>query len=385
MNEKKLFEYIRSADYSDIPSLKEILSSVNTAKIGIEDLLLKIKNESGILIIDARSEKEFEESALPRAINFPVLNDEERHDTGLIYKKYSRTAAVFLAMKYADPKSTGLKKFLEEQDAAAKNIIVYCWRGGGRSGYLAKMISDLGYSPVTLTGGQRSYRTLVNNFFSQKIFPFDLLELSGLTGSGKTELLRYALSEIPAIDLEAAAKHYSSLLGSIPYEIKNIRPVKNQKAFENNIFSGLIDSHPLYLIESESKKVGNFQIPENLYKKMINSKSVKIISSFEKRIQRIVKDYFGEDNINTEPMIRKMKEKESFFRQQLSNSVYDNAVELLDKGDTSGFTEIMIKDYYDKKYKDKGKKYLAEISADDIDNARKELIGIYNSLKVSTD
>lgn len=393
---KELFEYIRTVDVKELPPLKEILSTYSQEKISIEQLFesLKISGKNSLLI-DARSEKEFEESSLPSSLNFPVLNTSERHNVGLIYKKFSQTSALWLAMQYADPKREALQKFLSENNADKKNIYVYCWRGGGRSGYLSKMISGLGYKVVTLTGGQKSFRKTVNDFFSKKIFPYELLELSGLTGSGKTELLQTISDKLPVIDLEFSAKHYSSLLGHIPYEIKNYKPVQNQAAFENDIYSqiyfglkGLTDlkdsTHSkhsaLYLIESESKHVGRFQIPKMLYDKLQTAPTVRIISSLDNRVNRIVRDYFGDKQEGIEPMKKVMTEKGKFFKQQLSNKVYEELMSLLDQNRVEEFSEIMMTEYYDKKYKDKGKKPIAVITTDDLEKAKQELIEIFKSI-----
>ncbi|MEP7146338.1 MAG: tRNA 2-selenouridine(34) synthase MnmH, partial [bacterium] len=389
---------IRSIDSKDIPSLKEILGKENIEKVNVKDVLyLLYENNSSTLLIDARSEKEFEDSSIPYSVNFPVLNNSERHNTGLIYKKYSRSSALYLAMEYANPKMDSLNRFLSSHNASDKIIIIYCWRGGGRSGYLSKMISELGYKPMILTGGQKSFRKYVNDFFAQEPFPFELIEISGLTGSGKTELLKAVSVSLPVIDLEDAAKHYSSLLGHIPYEIKNIPAVTNQSAFENNIFSQIFfnkfnkkalpdncnsgTSGPLtFLIESESKKVGSFQIPENLYNKMKSATGIRIITTLENRVKRIVNDYFGTDLKGIEPMKRIIIEKVNFFRQQLSKNIYDKAILLLDQKRVEEFTEIMIVEYYDKKYTDKGKKPCAEIFYNDLDTAQKELLSLVKKL-----
>jgi len=397
-NAAELFDYIRNIDIKGIPSLKSILNSYDIIQIPVEEVLFNLKeNKKSFLLIDARSEKEFGETSLPCSENFPVLNNNERHNTGLIYKKYSQTSALWLAMQYADPKSESLKFFLEENKASDKKIIVYCWRGGGRSGYLSKMISDLGYKPSVISGGYKSYRKLVNDFFSEKPFPYELLELSGLTGSGKTELLKSVSGTLPVIDLENAARHFSSLLGQIPYDINNVVPVKNQTAFENNLYRDIhlnstlfintintintINSiNSTFLIESESKKVGNFEIPGSLYDKLTVSPTVKIVSSMECRVKRIVRDYFGDDQRGIAFMKKKLTDKESFFKQQLSNNLYNDLIIMLDKERVSEFTEIMIRDYYDKRYKDKGKKPVAVISTDDMITAKEEIKDIYNNL-----
>lgn len=114
---------------------------------------------------------------------------------------------------------------------------------------------------------------------------------------------------------------------------------------------------------------------------MQTSPTIKIISSLECRVERIVKDYFGDDLIGIELMKNKLLEKEKFFKQQLSGKVFDELIFLLDSKRVREFTEIMIKEYYDKKYKDKGKKPVAEISSDDMNSAKAELSAIYSNSK----
>lgn len=383
---KELFDFIRKADTSDFPSLKKILENYNTLKVSVDDILETIKtNRDKVLMIDARSEKEYEESSLPCSVNFPVLSNEERHNTGLVYKKYTQTSAVWLAVQYADPKEGQLRSFLKSNNASGKEIFVYCWRGGGRSAYLSKMITDAGYIPKILTGGYKSYRRRVNDFFSQDFFPYDLLELSGMTGCGKTELLKLLSENLPVIDLEDAAKHYSSLLGHIPYEIINTKPVKNQSAFENNIFSQIflnkfINDNGTFLIESESKRVGKFEIPRILYERLKTAPTIRIVSSMDSRVKRIVNDYFGTDLRGIEPMIKILTESRNFFKQQLSTDLYQELILLLEKERVNEFTEIMMKEYYDKKYKVKEKDILAEVSSDDHVNAVREISDIYSEV-----
>lgn len=387
---KELFDFIRTIDVSNLPELKTIFKNYSWNKLSIEEVLIILKQHSeNVLLIDARSEKEFDESSIPFGKNFPVLNNSERHNVGLVYKKYSQVSAQWLAMQYADPKSDKLKKFLEENKAAEKNIIIYCWRGGGRSSYLSKMICDLRYKTSTLICGYKSYRNEVNNFYSQESFPFELLELSGLTGCGKSELLQSVSQEIPVIDLEFAAKHFSSLLGHIPYKIRNFAPVTTQTAFENNIYSQIhfnkssqyiSNSKLTYLIESESRRIGFLEMPKIIYNKLQSAKTIKINCTVENRVKRIVRDYFGDDLRGIEPMIKIMNEKEKFFKQQLSSKVFQDLITLLENGNVEKFSEIMIVDYYDRKYIDKGKIPVAEINLDDIDKGKEQLKEIYSEI-----
>ncbi|MCB0722313.1 MAG: tRNA 2-selenouridine(34) synthase MnmH [Ignavibacteriae bacterium] len=381
-SEKDLFSFIRGVVDSSVPSLKDIFKKYDWKLYSASEAIPLLYNDD-TLLIDGRSEKEFDISHLPGAINFPILTTIERHFTGLIYKKYSQQAAVWLAMQYADPKSDELARFLGEHDAKNKNILVYCWRGGGRSSYLAKMISDLGYSPSRIEGGFKAYRSLVVELFSMNTIPFGLIELSGLTGSGKTELLNSVKNDFPVIDLELSARHYSSIFGQVPYDNLNYEPIHNQSSFENNIYGDIIrgikklpEYHTTYLVESESKKVGDFFIPKSLFNAMKTCPSVSVGSSLESRVKRIVNDYFGAGNKGITRMLEIMRKNESFLKSRLSKEIYTTALSLLESGDTYTFTELMMVKYYDKIYKDKHKTPLAVINNDNPIEAKQELLKI---------
>jgi len=383
-SDKKLFEFIRGIEIKENISLKEIFSKYIFTSIDIDYLIDKLKAPESVVLIDARSENEFNESTLPFAVNFAVLNNLERHNVGLLYKKYSQNAAVWLAKEYANPKSDSLQEFLQKNNAKKKNIIVFCWRGGGRSKYLSKLICDLGYDVKFLSGGQKAYRKKVFEFFNDKERKLNFLELRGLTGSGKTELLNRLKNNLPVIDLEFAARHYSSLFGNIPYDIKNYSRVKNQSAFENYLFEQFIkydlNNLPLFVIESESKRVGDFSVPDNVYNSIENAPCIEIQSSFEKRIERIVKDYFGEDKKGIEPMKNIFVQKEAFFKSQLSKEVYGRLLDYLENGEVTKFTSEMMTHYYDKRYKVKPKEPVAFVNSDNPEEAKNKILEIYNSL-----
>jgi tRNA 2-selenouridine synthase len=380
--QKELFAYARTFDLRNIPVLSDFLEKYNLKFITIDELEPKLFVDK-LLIIDARSEKEYSETHIPNSVNFPVLNNEERHNVGLIYKKYSNSAALKMAMDYADPKSENLRVFLKSQNAKDKQIVVYCWRGGGRSKYLSKMIIDAGYDVLVLKKGIKAYRNNAVKYFSLNNFPFKLIELSGLTGCGKTEIIHELARNFPVLDLEKSARHYSSLFGYIPYKIRNFEPVFNQTAFENNTYSQIIYNRNVYtdyesfFVESESKKLGDFNIPPSLYSEIDNAVSIKILSSMENRIKRIVKDYFDDDNKGLEEMIRLFRLKERLFRKELSNKKYEYALSELESSRTYTFTEIMLKDYYDVKYKEKPKVPLYTISSDNLASCIEEITSIY--------
>lgn len=387
--EKELFDFIRKSDYSNVPTLKSVFSECSFSKISIEDALSLIKGKD-TLVIDARSEKEFNESALPTAINFPVLKNQERHNVGLIYKNYSQSAAVWLAMEYANPKSQDLSDFITTGQHGIKNIIVYCWRGGGRSSYLAKMIEDIiKQNPeanlYTVIGGFKSYRKQVIEFFKAKINDYSFLEITGLTGSNKSKLITSTSTKTDVLDLEFSARHQSSLFGQIPYLIRGFEPVKNQSAFENNLFNQMLflKGKNNILIESESKKIGDFFIPDTLYNKLETAPCIQLNASLETRVTTITEDYFGFD-LKGLPLVKEIFIKKSdFFKQQLSKAVYDELLSHLENGEVRKFSEIMLVKYYDKRYKDKGKKPVLIVNSDNVQLAAKQILDYLTKLPSS--
>lgn len=385
---KELFEYARNLDFKNVKHLSELLKYYNFDYITYTEFL-NLYFQNNLLIIDARSENEFNESHIFDSTNFPVLTNQERHNVGLIFKKYSQKAALHLAAEYADPKLSKLNKFLKKNNASDKTIIVYCWRGGGRSKYLSKLIIDLGFKPLLLQGGFKSFRKSVFDYFYNKNFPYELIEITGSTGTGKTELLKFLQDDFSIIDLEDSAKHYSSLFGFVPYKIQNILPILNQSAFENNVYYSIINSlkticNPdFFLVESESKKIGNFLIPDNLYNKINNAECIKAECSIENRVRRINKDYFGLNNEGIIEIEKIFISKKRYFRKELSNIVYDYLLKDLKSGNIDSFSETMLTQFYDKKYKDKGKKPLVTINTDDILIAASDIKLFLNTHKLN--
>lgn len=365
-NDKELFDFIRSMDVSETPELSDVFFPYNFEHQDIENVL-KNSPENNSILIDARSETEFESSHLPGAINFPVLNNSERHFVGNLYKNYSKKSAIWLAIQYATQKIYKLENFLNTiPEIENKNLVIYCWRGGGRSKYLSKMIFDSNskLKIKTLKGGFKSYRQYVIDFFNNSIKNYNFIELTGLTGCNKSKIIELSSSKIKAINLEFAARHQSSLFGNIPYKIRGFKQVKDQSSFENNLFSEFYkfelfqSKNSPYLIESESRKIGNFIIPEILQKKIIEAKSVLVEASLESRISTIRNDYFMDDLRGLNEILKIFTEKAHFFKQKLSNKIYSEMLDFLNEGKVDNFIEYMLVKYYDLRYKDKGKKPL---------------------------
>ena len=240
-------------------------------------------------IIDARSEGEFAEDHLPGAINWPSLNNEERQLVGTEYKQISafdakKRGAALVAKNIACHL---------ERDVIHKprdwQPLVYCWRGGKRSGSLALILDQIGFNVTLVDGGYKAFRAALVADLPQLAARFDYRVICGTTGSGKTRLLRaLAAQGAQVLDLEALANHRSSVLGVIPGV-----PQPTQKAYDSLIWAALKNfdaSRPVY-IESESKKVGNVAIPEGLITAMRAAPCLQLDLIEDERVELLLEDY----------------------------------------------------------------------------------------------
>lgn len=167
-------------------------------------------------IIDVRSPAEFAEDHIPGAINLPVLDDAERARVGTIYKQDSpfRARKIGAALVAANA-ARHLQGPLAERPGGWQPL-VYCWRGGQRSGSFASILSQIGWRVELVSGGYKAYRSLVVAALYDQPFPCPVILLDGNTGSAKTELLhRLAARGVQVLDLEGLANHRGSLFGAM--------------------------------------------------------------------------------------------------------------------------------------------------------------------------
>lgn len=217
-------------------------------------------------LIDARSPAEFAEDHLPGAVNWPVLDDDERRLVGTEYAQVSafeakKRGAALVAKNIA----THIERDVIDKPRAWQPL-VYCWRGGQRSGSLAWFLDQMGFRTHVLAGGYKAFRAAVRAELETLPATLAYRVICGKTGTGKTRLLG-ALREAGAqvLDLEALASHRGSVLGILPG-----RPQPRQKAFETALWTTLrrFDPRQPVYVEGESKKVGNLRVPESLIREM---------------------------------------------------------------------------------------------------------------------
>ncbi|HNW63009.1 MAG TPA: tRNA 2-selenouridine(34) synthase MnmH [Piscinibacter sp.] len=241
-------------------------------------------------VIDARSQSEYAEDRLPGAINWPTLNDAERALIGTEYKQVSpftarKRGAVLAARNIAAHiEREGMDK---PKDWTP---LVYCWRGGQRSGSLATVLSAIGFRVHLLEGGYREYRRAVIAALEALPQRFDFRVVCGTTGSGKSRLLQQLAESggVQVLDLELLANHRGSVLGLVPGS-----PQPGQKQFESRVWDALRRFDPArpVIVESESKKVGDLRVPEKLIERMRASPCIRLELSLEGRVQLLIEDY----------------------------------------------------------------------------------------------
>ena len=240
-------------------------------------------------LIDARSPAEYALDRLPGALNWPSLNDAERALVGTEYKQVSpfaarKRGAVLVARNIAAH---------VEREAMDKpkdwKPLVYCWRGGQRSGALATVLAAIGWRVHLLEGGYQAFRRAVIAALEELPARFTYRVVCGVTGSGKSRLLqRLAAQGAQVLDLEALANHRGSVLGLVPGS-----PQPTQKQFETRVWDALrrFDAARPVIVESESKKVGDLRVPEALVERMRAAPCIRLDLALEARVELLMQDY----------------------------------------------------------------------------------------------
>ena len=239
-------------------------------------------------IIDVRTPAEFAEDHLPGAISLPVMSDAERAQVGTLYKQVSTfTARKVGAAIVARNAAAHLDGALAERTGGWRPL-VYCWRGGQRSGSFASILSQIGWRVEVLEGGYKAWRALVvKALYDTPVAPRVVL-LSGNTGSAKTEVLNMLPARgMQVIDLEGLARHRGSVFGAMP----GGQP--SQKSFEAALAAALaqLDPSKPVVIEAESSKVGDCRLPPELWKAMKAAPRVAIAAPRAARADYLTRAY----------------------------------------------------------------------------------------------
>lgn len=242
-------------------------------------------------VLDVRSPGEYSHAHIPGAFNLPLFTDEERKIIGTAYKQESKEAAIKIGLDAFGPNMRRMVEIVEGicKEKKSRKVLVHCWRGGMRSNAVAWLLDLYGFEVCLLDGGYKMYRQWVIAHWHRPL-PYRIL--GGYTGAGKTGVLQ-ALQKAgePMLDLEGIAKHKGSAFGGLERE-----PQPTQEMFENLIAAEihqLSQQHPTkpIWVEDESQRIGNLNIPHELFHHFYAAQMVFLDIAFEARLDHIVAEY----------------------------------------------------------------------------------------------
>jgi len=307
--------------------------SVDLKKIPPDEFL---RLRSRIPVVDVRSPGEYASGHIPGAVNIPLFDDIQRAEVGTLYKKEGSEKAVLRGIDLAAPQMAA-KLILALDLAKEKQLLVHCWRGGMRSEAMAWLFSTGDIKPLVLGGGYKAYRNHILGDLGRKR---KLIILGGLTGSGKTGILKYMMSAGQQVtDLEGLASHRGSAFGALGQP-----PQPSTEHFANLLFDDLAgrsdDTH--IWLEDESRNIGTVFMPDSFFEQMQTAPVVALMMSIETRMPRLLQEYtlFPADQIEASVMK---------ISKRLGGDRTREALEALRKGDYPTAIRITL-EYYDRSY-----------------------------------
>ena len=348
---------------------RNLLLSAGEKLMAIEKITIQqfLKLSTQYPVLDLRSQGEYTHAHIPNAINVPLFTNDERKIVGTAYKQQNREIAIKLGLDFFGVKmkeivedvecitSEFYKRNVKQKDSVPPlggggGILLHCWRGGMRSAAVAWLLDMYGFKVYTLTGGYKAYRNWV---LQQVALPYNFTIIGGFTGSGKTEILHQLKKENKIIiDLEALANHKGSAFG-------NMGTQPSQEMFENVLSKSLYDisctkndenltstnyqpQTPCIYIEDESQRIGNLQIPSNIWLQMRKSTILFLEIPFEERLDFITAEY---GKLNKETLVNAIIR----IQKRLGGLETKNAINHLLENNTKESFRILLT-YYDKWY-----------------------------------
>ncbi len=307
--------------------------------------VISLSEQNEMILIDVRSPSEYKNFSIPGSINIPFFNDEERAEIGTLYKQTSVEAAKVRGLEIISAK---LPEFVQQFKEISGHKTVYCWRGGMRSRTTATLLSLMDVHVSRLEGGIREYRRWVLTQLEQTEAPFKAYVLNGLTGTGKTRILKTLEKQgYPVIDLEGLANHKGSIFGHIGVE------PHNQKVFDSLFVQQFreLEKAPFVLFEAESARIGKVVIPQWVTELKAQSVQFIIEMPIEERIKEIIEDYRP---------LEHQAECIAAFQRIKTRMPLDISKQIevdLETREFSSAVRLLLEYYYDSRYRHTGLQY----------------------------
>ncbi len=295
-----------------------------------------LERSRDIPVVDVRSPAEYAQGHITGAVNIPLFSNEERHIVGRIYTEKGRKEAIIKGFELAGVK---IAEFTERASGLQRGgkLLIHCWRGGMRSGAMAWLFEQSGLECEVLEGGYKTFRRNLRMSFAK---PWPLLVLGGMTGSGKTGIIReLAARGYQSLDLEGLANHKGSAFGSLG---EGEQPTTEQ--FENNLFHELASvnpERPLW-VEDESRNIGKVILPGEFFNRMRNSPVIVLNMARNLRAERLVRDY---GSYSPDELIACLEH----LSRRIGGDNAKRAIRGIETGNLHEVAEITLR-YYDKSY-----------------------------------
>jgi tRNA 2-selenouridine synthase len=251
-----------------------------------QDRLLK-----GGVFLDVRAPVEFTEGTLPGSVNVPILNDQERHEVGLCYKRRGPDAALETGHRLVsgEVKQERVRRW-SEIAGAEPDLILFCFRGGQRSAIAQTWLKEAGFDVPRIEGGYKKVRQFLLGLLGDQSLAAPIHSVAGHTGSGKTMVLRGLARDNAAaiVDLEDLANHRGSAFG------QELTGQPSQAQFENELALELWragQTGKKIWVEDEARTIGRVTLPETTFAALRSCPLIVIDEPRETRAQLILEEY----------------------------------------------------------------------------------------------
>ena len=294
-------------------------------------------------IIDVRSPAEFAEDHIPGAINCPVLDDAQRAEVGTLYKQVSPFEARKIGAALV---SENIGRHLRERflgKARDWKPLIYCWRGGNRSGSMTTVFRAIGWKASQLEGGYKTWRSHVVAQLEHLPQSFTFQVICGATGSGKTRILQaLAARSEQVLDLETLASHKGSVLGVLPGQ-----PQPSQKWFETLLLLELERFDPArpVFVEAESRKIGRLHVPDALIERIRDGECLSIDATLAARVAFLLTDY---DYLLKMPAL--LSERLMVLKNLVSRKTLERWHDMIAAGEWPSLVRALLEEHYDPLY-----------------------------------